>query len=128
MAEKKYLPPKNLVNPFIKNLDEYDEMYQESISDPQTFFGDQAEKNLSWVEPFSSVHNGEFVDSKWFENGKIKEVQQAHSKATLAPKITSLDQEINWDLPSEEIERKKSVYDGLVVMSLCHIFGQGLYD
>ena len=41
-----------------------------------------------------------------FENGKIKEVQQDHSKATLAPKITSLDQEINWDLPSEEIERK----------------------
>ncbi len=71
MAEKKYLPPKNLVNPFIKNLDEYDEMYQESISDPQTFFGDQAEKNLSWVESFSNVHNGEFVDSKWFEDGKI---------------------------------------------------------
>ena len=71
MAEKKYLPPKNLVNPFIKNLDEYDEMYQESISDPQTFFGDQAEKNLSWVEPFANVYNGEFVDSKWFEDGKI---------------------------------------------------------
>ena len=71
MAEKKYLPPKNLVNPFIKNLDEYDEMYQESISDPQTFFGDQAEKNLSWVEPFANVYNGEFVNSKWFEDGKI---------------------------------------------------------
>ena len=41
-----------------------------------------------------------------FENGKIKEVEQDHSKATLAPKITSLDQEINWVLPSEEIERK----------------------
>ena len=71
MAEKKYLPPKNLVNPFIKNLDEYNEMYQESISDPQTFFGDQAEKNLSWVEPFANVYNGEFVNSKWFEDGKI---------------------------------------------------------
>ena len=71
MAEKKYLPPKNLVNPFIKTLDEYDEMYQESISDPQTFFGDQAEKNLSWVEPFANVYNGEFVNSKWFEDGKI---------------------------------------------------------
>ena len=71
MAEKKYLPPKNLVNPFIKNLDEYYEMYQESISDPQTFFGDQAEKNLSWVEPFANVYNGEFVNSKWFEDGKI---------------------------------------------------------
>ena len=71
MTEKKYLPPKNLVNPFIKNLDEYYEMYHESISDPQTFFGAQAEKNLSWMEPFYSVHNGEFVNSKWFEDGKI---------------------------------------------------------
>ena len=28
-------------------------------------------ENLEWMEPFSSVHNGEFIDSKWFENGKI---------------------------------------------------------
>ena len=41
-----------------------------------------------------------------FEKGKIKEVEQDHSKATLAPKINSLDQEINWDRPSEEVERK----------------------
>ena len=67
MAEKKYLPPKNLVNPFIKNLDEYNGMYRRSIEDPQTFFHKQAEKNLDWIEPFKSVHNKKFVDSKWFE-------------------------------------------------------------
>ena len=71
MAEKKYLPPKNLVNPFIKDLEEYYEKYQESIEDPQAFFHNQALDNLDWVEPFKSVHNEKFVDSKWFEDGKI---------------------------------------------------------
>ena len=71
MAEKKYLPPKNLVNPFIKDLEEYKGMYQESIEDPQAFFHNQALDNLDWIEPFKSVHNEKFVDSKWFEDGKI---------------------------------------------------------
>ena len=47
MAEKKYSPPESLVNPFIKNLDEYMSMYHQSIDDPQAFFGEQAEENLS---------------------------------------------------------------------------------
>ena len=71
MAEKKYLPPKNLVNPYIKNFGEYNRMYQESIEDPQPFFHKQAIDNLDWIEPFKSVHNEKFVDSKWFEEGKI---------------------------------------------------------
>ena len=71
MAEKKYLPPKNLDNPFIENLDEYNAMYQLSIEDPQTFFGEQAKENLAWIEPFTSVHNNKFIDSRWFEGGKI---------------------------------------------------------
>ena len=71
MSGKKYLPPKTLFNPFIKNLDAYNEMYQHSIKDPQSFFGEQAEKNLAWIEPFTSIHNNKFSDSKWFEGGKI---------------------------------------------------------
>ena len=71
MSGKKYLPPKTLFNPFIKNLDAYNEMYQHSINDPQTFFGEQAEENLAWIEPFTSIHNNKFSDSKWFEGGKI---------------------------------------------------------
>jgi len=71
VSGKKYLPPKTLFNPFIKNLDAYNEMYQHSIKDPQTFFGEQAEENLAWIEPFTSIHNNKFSDSKWFEGGKI---------------------------------------------------------
>ena len=71
MAEKKYQPPKNLENPFVKNLDEFQAMYEASIKDPKTFFGEQAEENLSWIEPFSIIHNGEFANARWFEGGKI---------------------------------------------------------
>ena len=45
MAEKKYSPPNNLINPFIKNLDEYKSMYRQSIDDPHAFFGAQAQEN-----------------------------------------------------------------------------------
>ena len=71
MAEKIYQPPKYLENPFVKNLDEFQAMYEASIKDPKTFFGDQAEENLSWIEPFSIIHNGEFANARWFEGGKI---------------------------------------------------------
>jgi acetyl-CoA synthetase len=71
VAKKKYLPPKNLANPFIKDLEEYNGMYQESIEDPQAFFQKQALDNLNWIEPFERVHNEKFVNSKWFEEGKI---------------------------------------------------------
>ena len=71
MAEKKYSPPKNLINPFIRNLDAYRSMYHQSIDNPQAFFGEQAEENLAWFKPFTSVHNNKFADSKWFEGGKI---------------------------------------------------------
>ena len=71
MAEKKYLPPKNLVNQYVKSLDEYKYMYQQSIDDPKTFFGKKAIENLDWIEPFKSVHNDDFIDSKWFQEGKI---------------------------------------------------------
>ena len=71
MAEKKYLPPKNLVNPYVKSLDEYKHMYQQSIDDPKAFFGKEAIENLDWMEPFKNVHNDNFINSKWFQEGKI---------------------------------------------------------
>ena len=47
MAEKKYSPPKNLINPFIRNLDEYKSMYHQSIDNTQPFFGEQAQENIT---------------------------------------------------------------------------------
>jgi acetyl-CoA synthetase len=58
-------------NIHIKNIDEYNKLYQQSINNPSKFFANLAQENLSWMEDFISVHNGEFADTKWFEGGKI---------------------------------------------------------
>ena len=71
MNDKIYQPPKNLINPYIADLDQYASMYQESIEDPTTFFGNAARENLSWIEPFTKVHNNNFLEAQWFEGGKL---------------------------------------------------------
>ena len=58
-------------NIHIKNIDEYNKLYQQSINNPSKFFANLAQEDLSWMEDFISVHNGEFADTKWFEGGKI---------------------------------------------------------
>jgi acetyl-CoA synthetase len=63
--------PKNENNPFIKNIDEYKNLYEQSINNPSKFFGNLAKEDLSWIKDFTSVHNEEFANTKWFEGGKI---------------------------------------------------------
>ena len=70
MAENIFYP-KEGANPFIKNLDEYKNLYQQSVENPSEFFGNLAKENLQWIEGFDSVHNGKFSETKWFEGGKI---------------------------------------------------------
>ena len=62
--------PKGRTNPFIKDLDEYKELYQQSLNYPEEFFGNLARENIKWIEDFDSVHNGKFSETKWFEGGK----------------------------------------------------------
>lgn len=57
-------------NPFIKNLDEYKNLYEQSVNDPSKFFGHIAKQDLYWMEDFKKVHNGEFVNTRWFDGGK----------------------------------------------------------
>jgi acetyl-CoA synthetase len=53
---------------------QYSAMYQASISDPDTFWGDQA-KRIDWMRPFTKVKNTSFaypdVSIKWFEDGTL---------------------------------------------------------
>jgi len=57
-------------NPFIKNLDEYKNLYEQSVNDPSKFFGHIAKQDLYWMEDFKNVHNGEFANTRWFDGGK----------------------------------------------------------
>ena len=68
MASDKYNPLSE--NPHIKNIEEYERLYKESIENPEKFFQTLALENISWIENFDKVHNKKFANTKWFEGGK----------------------------------------------------------
>ena len=54
-------------------LDEYNQEYKKSISDPETFWSEKANM-LDWISSFKKVVNEDFEDSakiKWFEKGTL---------------------------------------------------------
>ena len=57
-------------NPHIKDIDEYHELYKESIDNSEAFFQKLAKENISWISDFNEVQNDEFVNTKWFIGGK----------------------------------------------------------
>ncbi|HTN62020.1 MAG TPA: AMP-binding protein, partial [Devosia sp.] len=54
--------------------DRYDQMYARSISDPNGFWAEQAQR-IDWIKPFTKVKNTTFqypdVSIKWFEDGVL---------------------------------------------------------
>lgn len=57
------------------NAEQYKEMYDRSIKDPEGFWGEQAEKYLTWFKPWNKVSDWSFdqdnLGIKWFEGAKI---------------------------------------------------------
>ncbi|WP_076363542.1 acetate--CoA ligase [Phaeovulum vinaykumarii] len=56
------------------DIAKYREMYNESISDPDAFWGREG-KRLDWIKPYTRVKNTDFtfgqVSIKWFEDGVL---------------------------------------------------------
>ena len=52
----------------------YDEMYKQSVDDPDAFWANEA-KRIDWIKPFTKVKNTSFdapdVSIKWFEDGAL---------------------------------------------------------
>ena len=57
-------------NPHLKDFQEYKALYKESIENPDIFFKNLAQENITWIKDFDTTHNGEFSNAKWFEGGK----------------------------------------------------------
>ncbi|KAK4555675.1 acetyl-coenzyme A synthetase 2 [Recurvomyces mirabilis] len=59
--------------PHLDSLDHYKEMYKESISDPNKFWGKMARDLLTWERDFQTVHTGSLAggDNAWFLEGKL---------------------------------------------------------
>ncbi|PFH62066.1 hypothetical protein XA68_15274 [Ophiocordyceps unilateralis] len=59
--------------PHLSNLDDYQKLYDESITEPNKFWARHARQLLTWYRDFETVHSGSFVhgDSKWFVEGQL---------------------------------------------------------
>ena len=72
-AHKIYPVRDNISNTALINKDSYLEMYEASISEPDKFWAEQAEKFLTWDASWSEICSGELStgDAKWFLDGKL---------------------------------------------------------
>ena len=54
------------------NTEKYEEMYNQSIQNPEKFWSEQAE-NIDWYKKWDNVMNYDFntADIKWYEGGKL---------------------------------------------------------
>lgn len=57
----------------LTSLDEYRALYQQSIEDPEAFFGPMARDLLHWDKDFTRVKSGDLVhgDAQWFIGGEL---------------------------------------------------------
>ncbi len=55
----------------IKNFEEYQKLYRESIENPETFWGRMAEETVTWQKKWDSVLEWKAPFCKWFLGGKL---------------------------------------------------------
>lgn len=75
MAENRTFPPSKEFSKqaHIKSVEEYEKIYKRSVDDPEGFWAEMAEKNLTWFKKWNKVleYNFEKPEIKWFQGGKI---------------------------------------------------------
>lgn len=76
MSEQHIYPVKpEFANSAWINKDQYQQMYQQSIVNPEGFWREQAQQRIEWMKPFSKVRNVSFDDHnvfiRWFEDGTL---------------------------------------------------------
>ena len=74
MSDKIYPVPAQWAAGAHINAASYKSMYEQSVSDPSKFWGEQG-KRLDWIKPYTKVKNTSFkpgsVDIRWFEDGTL---------------------------------------------------------
>ncbi|RZN15142.1 MAG: acetate--CoA ligase [Methanosarcinales archaeon] len=71
---RKFEPPEGFsAKAYIKTLEEYKKIYNESIADPSAFWAEKAEEYLDWFKKWDTVHtwDSENVKHTWFAGGKL---------------------------------------------------------
>ncbi len=72
--QRTFPPPKELSEKaYIKSMEQYNEMYKRSVEDPEGFWGEIAEQNITWYKKWDKVLDYDFEKPyiKWFVGGKL---------------------------------------------------------
>ncbi|CDS05202.1 Putative Acetyl-coenzyme A synthetase [Lichtheimia ramosa] len=90
-ADPVFEVPKRLLNgelpkPHIVGFDEYKKLWEQSVNDPDTFFGNLARDILDWSKPFNTVRTGGFAegDVAWFPDGELNACYNCVDRHALA--------------------------------------------
>ena len=74
-TEKRTFPPSKAFSEkaHIKSMKEYEKLYKQSVDNPEKFWAEQAEKNLTWYKKWDKVLDYDFHKPyiKWFQGGKL---------------------------------------------------------
>ena len=69
-----YPPSEDIIKNTHIDAAKYDEMYAQSIQNPEKFWAEQAER-ITWIKPFTKVKDVSYdfgnVNIKWFEDGQL---------------------------------------------------------
>lgn len=70
----KHSVPATIAESALINAEQYQAKYQQSVQDPDAFWGDQG-KILDWIKPYSKVKNTSFapgnISIRWYEDGTL---------------------------------------------------------
>jgi len=72
-TDKMYPVPAEFAAQANINAETYEQMYKQSIEDPEGFWNEQAEKFLTWSKPWDKTLEWDFntADIKWFQGGEL---------------------------------------------------------
>ena len=64
---------KDFADQALIDSEKYNQMYNESITNPDKFWGSQAEKFITWFKPWDKVSEWDFQNAniRWFEGGRL---------------------------------------------------------
>ena len=74
-------------NARISSMAQYKRMYEESIKQPDKFFGREA-KELQWTKPFTKVLDWKCPNAKWFTGGKLNVSENCLDRHLNGPRKT----------------------------------------
>ncbi|NPA51839.1 MAG: acetate--CoA ligase [Aquificae bacterium] len=69
--EKVYYPPKRVLDKALITKEQFDQMYQQSIENPEEFWAKMAQSELKWFKKWDKVFEWNFPYYKWFIGGKL---------------------------------------------------------